>query len=163
MPRLLSWSYGRWLLLAILVIVLDQYSKWLVLQHFELYQTLRLTSWFNLTLAYNTGAAFSFLNDAGGWQRWLFVVLAVVISGVLLVWLRRAQQLRLQALALALVIGGAIGNVIDRVRLGYVIDFIDWHYQDWHWPVFNIADSAISVGVVLLIVDSLFNADTSSR
>ena len=163
MPRLLSWSYGRWLLLAILVIVLDQYSKWLVLQHFELYQTLRLTSWFNLTLAYNTGAAFSFLNDAGGWQRWLFVVLAVIISGVLLVWLRRAQQLRLQALALALVIGGAIGNVIDRVRLGYVIDFIDWHYRDWHWPVFNIADSAISVGVVLLIVDSLFNAATSSN
>ena len=163
MPQLLFWSYGRWLSLAVLVIVLDQYSKWLVLQHFELYQTLRLTSWFNLTLAYNTGAAFSFLNDAGGWQRWLFVVLAVVISGVLLVWLRRAQQLRLQALALALVIGGAIGNVIDRVRLGYVVDFIDWHYRDWHWPVFNIADSAISVGVVLLIADSLFNADTSSH
>ena len=163
MPRLLSWSYGRWLLLAILVVVLDQYSKWLVLQHFELYQTLRLTSWFNLTLAYNTGAAFSFLNDAGGWQRWLFVVLAVVISGVLLVWLWRAQQLRLQALALALVIGGAIGNVIDRVRLGYVIDFIDWHYRDWHWPVFNLADSAITLGVALLIVDSLFNAETSSN
>ena len=163
MPRLLSWAYGRWLLLALLVIVLDQYSKWLVLQHFELYQTLRLTSWFNLTLAYNTGAAFSFLNDAGGWQRWLFVVLAVIISGVLLVWLRRAQQLRLQALALALVIGGAIGNVIDRVRLGYVVDFIDWHYRDWHWPVFNIADSAISVGVVLLIADSLFNAGDRSN
>jgi len=163
MPRLLSWAYGRWLLLAILVIVLDQYSKWLVQQHFELYQTLRLTAWFNLTLAYNTGAAFSFLNDAGGWQRWLFVVLAVVISGVLLVWLRRAQQLRQQALALALVIGGAIGNVIDRVRLGYVIDFIDWHYRDWHWPVFNIADSAISVGVVLLIVDSLLNDRDSSH
>jgi len=163
MSRLLSWAYGRWLLLTILVIVLDQYSKWLVLQHFELYQTLRLTAWFNLTLAYNTGAAFSFLNDAGGWQRWLFVVLAVVISGVLLVWLRRAQQLRQQALALALVIGGAIGNVIDRVRLGYVIDFIDWHYRDWHWPVFNIADSAISVGVVLLIADSLLNDRDSSH
>jgi len=163
MSRLLSWAYGRWLLLAALVIVLDQYSKWLVLQHFELYQTLRLTAWFNLTLAYNTGAAFSFLNDAGGWQRWLFVVLAVVISGVLLVWLRRAQQLRQQALALALVIGGAIGNVIDRIRLGYVIDFIDWHYRDWHWPVFNIADSAISVGVVLLIADSLLNDRDSSH
>jgi len=163
MSRLLSWAYGRWLLLAALVIVLDQYSKWLVLQHFELYQTLRLTAWFNLTLAYNTGAAFSFLNDAGGWQRWLFVVLAVVISGVLLVWLRRAQQLRQQALALALVIGGAIGNVIDRVRLGYVIDFIDWHYRDWHWPVFNLADSAISVGVVLLIADSLLNDRDSSH
>ena len=159
----MSWQYGRWLLLAVLVILLDQYSKWLVLQHFELYQSLRLSAWFNLTLAYNTGAAFSFLNDAGGWQRWLFVLLAVVISGVLLVWLWRAQQLRLQALALALVIGGAIGNVIDRVRLGYVIDFIDWHYRDWHWPVFNIADSAISVGVVLLIVDSLFNAPASSK
>lgn len=151
----MSWCYGRWLLLAALVIVLDQYSKWLVLQHFELYQNLILTSWFNLTLAYNTGAAFSFLNDAGGWQRWLFVVLAVVITVVLLVWLQRACHLRLQALALALVIGGAIGNVIDRIRLGYVIDFIDWHYRDWHWPVFNLADSAISVGVVLLIVDSL--------
>ncbi len=148
--------YARWLLLSVLVVVLDQYSKWLVLQHFDLYETLRLTNWFNLTLAYNTGAAFSFLNDAGGWQRWLFVVLAVVITGVLLVWLQRARHLRLQALALALIIGGAIGNVIDRVRLGYVIDFIDWHYRDWHWPVFNLADSAISVGVVLLIVDSLF-------
>lgn len=153
---MMSWSYGRWLLLAALVIALDQYSKWLVLQHFELYQSLVLTSWFNLTLAYNTGAAFSFLNDAGGWQRWLFVLLAVVITGVLLVWLQRARHLRLQALALALVIGGAIGNVIDRIRLGHVVDFIDWHYRDWHWPVFNLADSAISVGVVLLIVDSLF-------
>jgi len=158
----MSWTYGRWLLLAALVIVLDQYSKWLVLQHFELYQSLVLTNWFNLTLAYNTGAAFSFLNDAGGWQRWLFVLLAVVITAVLLVWLQRARHLRLQALALALVIGGAIGNVIDRIRLGYVIDFIDWHYRDWHWPVFNIADSAISVGVVLLIADSLFNAHASS-
>lgn len=158
----MSWCYGRWLLLAALVIVLDQYSKWLVLQHFELYQNLILTSWFNLTLAYNTGAAFSFLNDAGGWQRWLFVVLAVVIAVVLLVWLQRVSHLRLQALALALVIGGAIGNVIDRIRLGYVIDFIDWHYRDWHWPVFNLADSAISVGVVLLIVDSLINASNIS-
>ncbi|MBU1188748.1 MAG: lipoprotein signal peptidase [Gammaproteobacteria bacterium] len=154
----MSWPYGRWLLLAVLVIVLDQYSKWLVLQHFELYESLRLSSWFNLTLAYNTGAAFSFLNDAGGWQRWLFVVLAVVITGVLLVWLQRARHLRLQALALALVIGGAIGNVIDRIRLGHVIDFIDWHYRDWHWPVFNLADSAISVGVVLLIADSLLSS-----
>jgi signal peptidase II len=153
---LMSWSYGRWLLLAALVIVLDQYSKWLVQQHFELYESLRLSSWFNLTLAYNTGAAFSFLNDAGGWQRWLFVVLAVAITGVLTVWLQRAHHLRLQSLALALIIGGAVGNVIDRIRLGYVIDFIDWHYRDWHWPVFNIADSAISVGVVLLILDSLF-------
>ncbi|MDA3934671.1 MAG: signal peptidase II [Gammaproteobacteria bacterium] len=149
--------YARWLLLSVLVVVLDQYSKWLVLQHFDLYETLHLTNWFNLTLAYNTGAAFSFLNDAGGWQRWLFVALAVVITGVLLVWLQRARHLRLQALALALIIGGAIGNVIDRVRLGHVIDFIDWHYHDWHWPVFNLADSAISVGVVLLIVDSLFS------
>jgi len=154
----MSWSYGRWLLLAVLVIVLDQYSKWLVLQHFELYQSLVLTSWFNLTLAYNTGAAFSFLNDAGGWQRWLFVLLAVVITAVLLVWLRKAQQLPLQALALALVIGGAIGNVIDRIRLGHVVDFIDWHYRDWHWPVFNLADAAISVGVVLLIADSLLSS-----
>jgi len=153
---LMSWAYGRWLLLAALVIVLDQYSKWLVLQHFELYQNLRLSSWFNLTLAYNTGAAFSFLNDAGGWQRWLFVVLAVVITGVLTVWLQRARHLHMQSLALALIIGGAVGNVIDRIRLGHVIDFIDWHYRDWHWPVFNIADSAITVGVLLLILDSLF-------
>lgn len=118
---------------------------------------IELASWFNLQLAYNRGAAFSFLSDAGGWQRQLFVAVAIVAVLALSIWRRRlVESFALQALALDLIIGGAIGNVIDRLRLGHVIDFIDWHYQGWHWPAFNIADSAISVGAALWILATLF-------
>ena len=110
----------------------------------------------NWTLAFNTGAAFSFLHDAGGWQRWLFSVLAVGVSAVLIVWLRRLPRGEWRtALPLALVIGGALGNLVDRVRFGRVTDFIEVYYQQWSWPAFNVADSAISVGAVLLIVFGL--------
>jgi signal peptidase II len=109
-----------------------------------------------LTYVHNTGAAFSFLSDAGGWQRWLFAALAIIISGVLAVWLARLQKHEtLLAVALSLVLGGAIGNLIDRVAYGYVIDFLDVYYQDWHWPAFNIADSAITLGVILMLAESL--------
>ncbi len=141
----------RWLALAALVILLDQASKLWVLGSFHLGESLPMTSFFNLVLVYNSGAAFSFLSDAGGWQKWFFVALALVISGWLVVMIRQHAAERLQPLAFALVLGGALGNVIDRLRFGAVVDFLDFHVAGWHWPAFNVADSAITVGVVLLL------------
>jgi len=143
---------GAGLAMAGAVVVLDQASKWAA-EHWLAGRSLRLFDWFDLQLAYNQGAAFSFLSQAGGWQRWFFVAVAVVASLVMLAWLRRlGPGERLTALALGLILGGAVGNLIDRLLWGHVIDFIVWHYRDWYWPAFNIADSAISVGAVLLIV-----------
>ena len=124
-----------------------------------LYRPQEVFSWLNITLAHNYGAAFSFLSDAGGWQRWMFSILAAVVSLVLLVWLIRLPRSEwMTAVSLALIIGGAIGNLIDRIQLGYVVDFIDVYYKDWHYPAFNVADSAITVGVILLLLDGLFFA-----
>ena len=145
----------RWLWLSVVVIALDQLSKQLVEATFMLYETLPLLPFFNLTLAYNEGAAFSFLSDQGGWQRWLFSGLALVVTTVLVVWLARLRSERLLAVSLSLVIGGAVGNLIDRVLFGHVIDFLDLYYGQWHWPVFNIADAAITLGVVLMFLDAL--------
>ncbi len=146
----------RWLWLSAAVVVLDQLSKWLAEQALTLHQPVTLTSWFDLTLMYNRGAAFSFLGDAGGWQRWLFVALALAIGGVLVAWLRHCRPgQRWVPAALALVLGGAVGNLIDRLSRGQVVDFIVWHYRDWYWPAFNLADSAISLGAVMLILDGL--------
>jgi signal peptidase II len=148
--------YGLWLLLAAVVVLLDLYTKQLAMQHLELYRPNAVFSWLNLTLAHNTGAAFSFLAGGSGWQRWFLSGVAVVICAVLLVWLwRLPHRARLLPSALALVIGGALGNLIDRLRFGYVVDFIDIHYAGWHWPAFNLADSAIVIGVILLLLDSL--------
>lgn len=145
----------KWLNLSALVIVLDQLTKWLVSSSLSLYETIPVMPFFNLTLAHNTGAAFSFLAAAGGWQRWFFILLAFVVSVILFIWLKRlSSSARLEAASIALILGGAIGNVIDRFIHGYVIDFIDVYYQNYHWPAFNIADSAICVGAVLLILDS---------
>lgn len=145
-----------WLLVSLLVVVLDMWTKHIATQHLTLYRPLELTSWLNMTLAHNYGAAFSFLSDAGGWQRWLFTILALAVTGVLIVWLLRLPATdRLTAAALALIIGGAIGNLLDRIRHGYVVDYIDVYYRDWHWPAFNLADSAITCGVVLLLLDGL--------
>lgn len=145
-----------WLLLSFLVVVLDLWTKQIATEHLTLYRPLELTSWLNMTLAHNYGAAFSFLSDAGGWQRWLFTVLALVVTGVLIVWLMRLPRTeKMTAAALALIIGGAIGNLVDRIRHGYVVDYIDVYYRDWHWPAFNLADSAITCGVVLLLLDGL--------
>jgi signal peptidase II len=147
-------KYALWLVLAIIVVVLDYWTKHLAMQNLVLYRPVPMTDWFNLTLAHNEGAAFSLLADAGGWQRWFFTIVAVAISAILLVWLwRLPNRSRLLPSALMLVLGGAIGNLIDRLRFGYVIDFIDVHYQGWHWPAFNIADSAIVLGVILLLID----------
>ena len=125
----------------------------------ELYRPQEIFSWLNVTLAHNYGAAFSFLNDAGGWQRWFFIVLTVIVSLVLLVWLLRLPRCEWRTgLSLGLIIGGAIGNLVDRVRLGYVVDFIDVYYKSWHFPAFNVADSAITVGVALLLLDGILQA-----
>ncbi|MBP6682496.1 MAG: lipoprotein signal peptidase [Halioglobus sp.] len=149
-----------WYGLALLVVLLDQYTKGLAQSALEYGRPQEVFSWFNLTLQYNTGAAFSFLSDAGGWQRYFFSVVAVVISAVLVVWLyRMPRQQRLLAVALALILGGALGNVWDRLLFGHVVDFISVHYGGHYFPAFNIADSAISVGAALMIFDSLFGRD----
>ncbi|MGB5438147.1 MAG: signal peptidase II [Gammaproteobacteria bacterium] len=145
----------RWLWVSLGVLVLDQYSKVLVDSALALHESIHLLPSLALRKIYNSGAAFSFLSDASGWQRWFFIGMAVLIIIVLTVWLSRLprNQLRL-ALALSLVLGGAAGNLVDRVFYGYVIDFIDVYYASWHWPTFNIADSAISIGAVLLLLDA---------
>ena len=146
----------RWLALSAVVLVLDQITKYLANGWLVLHEPVRILPVFNLTLMHNRGAAFSFLAGAGGWQRWLFAGLALGVSAVLIVWLTRLKQAqRLLAVALALIVGGALGNLIDRLWLGYVVDFLDFHFRGWHWPAFNIADAAITVGAGLLILDSL--------
>jgi signal peptidase II len=142
-----------WLSLAALVLLADQATKWLVLQAMPLGEVIPITGFFNLVHVRNPGAAFSFLADAGGWQRWLFAVFAIGVSALLIFMMRRAPGQRLFCFAAALVIGGAIGNLIDRLVFGEVIDFLDFHWQGWHWPAFNIADSGITVGAFLIIAD----------
>jgi signal peptidase II len=150
----------RWLWLSVLVVGLDQLTKALVSTNFSLYEFVPLFPSVNLTLLHNTGAAFSLLDDAGGWQRWLFVVLALIISGMIVVWLYGLGGKRpWLACALALVLGGALGNLWDRVQLGYVIDFVDVYYQQWHWPAFNVADSAITLGAIMLVIDAFRGPD----
>ncbi|QSB01242.1 signal peptidase II [Methylomonas sp. EFPC1] len=145
----------KWLWISAVTLVLDQASKLAVDGSMQLFESIPLIPYFNLTYVHNTGAAFSFLAQAGGWQRWLFAGLAVVMSGIIAVWLYRLQKHEtLMAVALSLVLGGAIGNLIDRVAYGYVIDFLDVYYQNWHWPAFNIADSAICIGVGLMLLES---------
>lgn len=141
------------LALAALVLVLDQGSKLAVLRLIEPYQTIPVIPGFNLTLAFNRGASFSFLADAGGWQRWLFSAISVAASVVIVVLLRRtAPGDRLNGIGLSLVLGGAVGNLIDRLWLGHVVDFLDVYYGTAHWPAFNVADSAITVGAALLVL-----------
>ncbi len=145
----------KWLWLSLLVVILDQVSKLAIAGSMQLYQSIPIMPYVNLTYVHNTGAAFSFLSDAGGWQRWFFAGLALVISVVIAVWLARLKHHEtLLAVALSLVLGGAIGNLIDRLAYGYVIDFIDVYYQTWHWPAFNVADSAITLGVFLMLLES---------
>ncbi len=143
---------GLWLSAA--VVILDQATKLLVVAVFEKYERLAVLPFFNLTLAHNEGAAFSFLSAAGGWQRWFFTAIAVVVSVALVIWLRKLPKTdRMIAIALALILGGALGNLYDRVTLGYVVDFLDFYWQDYHFPAFNVADSAITVGAGLMILD----------
>ena len=142
-----------WLWLAAALIVVDQISKWIVLGALQPGETRYVAPFFNWVLTFNSGAAFSFLSDAGGWQRWFFTVLALAVSGWIITLLRRhTSEFRL-SLALTLVLGGALGNVIDRLRFGAVVDFIQWHVAGYYWPAFNVADSAITIGAILLAWD----------
>lgn len=153
----------KWLKLSALVIVIDQLSKWLMSSWLDLHQTVAVVPFFNLTLAHNYGAAFSFLAAAGGWQRWFFTLLALVVSTALIIWMKKLKpHARLEAAALAMILGGALGNLIDRVIFGYVVDFLDVYVGNYHWPAFNVADSAICIGAVLLIFDS-FRSKTEPK
>lgn len=151
--RTLPWALWG---VSLMVILLDYVTKQLALANFVYGEPAPVTSFFYFTLRYNEGAAFSFLAGAGGWQRWIFTGIASVVSVLLLVWIARIHRQpgkRLEAIALALILGGAVGNLYDRIVLGHVVDFIVWHYREYEWPAFNIADAAICVGAALLIWD----------
>ncbi len=143
----------KWLALACGIVLADQLTKYAVLQYFAVGKAIEVTSFFNLVLVYNTGAAFSFLAGASGWQREFFITIALLASVWIIYLLRRYGQQTLFCLALSLVLAGALGNVIDRFLFGAVVDFLDFHAFGYHWPAFNVADSAISIGAVLLIWD----------
>ncbi len=146
---------SRWLVLSALVVVLDQVSKVWITAHFVFGERLYVLGVFDLVLAHNTGAAFSFLSEAGGMQRWLFSAIAVIAS-VWIVWLLRKHSAQtLFALALSLILGGALGNLVDRIAYGHVVDFLSFHWNEHYFPAFNVADSAITLGAGLLILDSL--------
>jgi signal peptidase II len=144
-----------WYALALLLVVLDQLTKYWVSASFGYGEARAVTGFFNLVLTHNQGAAFSFLAAAGGWQRGFFISIALVAIIVISVLLARHADEKLFCFALALILGGAAGNVIDRILLGYVVDFLDFYLAAWHWPAFNLADSAITVGAVLMVVDSV--------
>ena len=149
----------RWLWLSALIVALDQWSKHWVVTTLAFGEVRGVTAFFNLVRAHNPGAAFSFLEGASGWQRWLFALIALGVSGVLVVWLRRLPSTaRVLPAGLALIIGGALGNLVDRLRYGYVVDFLDFHWAGWHFWAFNIADAGISVGAGLLLLDGLLGA-----
>ena len=145
----------RWYALAGLVIVLDQLSKWLVLETIRFGETIYVAPFWNWVLTYNPGAAFSFLADQPGWQRWFFSILAIAVSVWIAFELKKHPEQKLLSLALTLVMGGALGNVNDRLRFGAVVDFIQWHAAGFYWPAFNVADSAITVGAILLVFGQL--------
>ena len=167
MPNMTSSKTGlfrdtglRFLWISVVAFVLDQWSKYAVLDSMNLYQSIEVLPFFNLTHVHNYGAAFSFLSSAGGWQRWFFTAIAIGISVVILWWLKQSpRSQKLLPVAFSFILGGALGNVYDRLVHGYVIDFLDFYVNNWHWPAFNIADSAIFIGAALLIVDMLKNGD----
>jgi len=155
MRDLLNPAMRKWLLVALAVIVADHLTKFWVSSTLDYQEAIPVLPFFSLVLVHNTGAAFSFLADAGGWQRWFFVAVGIVATVVIVRLLKRHTHQPRLAFALALVLGGALGNVIDRVALGHVVDFLYFHYKSFAWPAFNVADSAITVGAALLIWDSL--------
>jgi signal peptidase II len=157
MPKSTSNFKGMlpWLILAAILIVADQFTKTLILGYYKLGDSTPVTSFFNIVRVHNTGAAFSFLANAGGWQRWFFTGIGAVAT-IFILWMLRSHHAQtLFAFALACILGGAIGNVIDRLLHGYVVDFLDFHVKGWHWPAFNVADSAIFIGAACLILDEI--------
>jgi signal peptidase II len=158
MPR--TW---RWFALAAAVVLADQLTKWAVLAKFSYGERLPVTGFFNLVLAYNKGAAFSMFAQAAGWQTPLLIAFALVASGIVGYLIVRNPGKRLFCLGLALILGGALGNLVDRVRFGYVVDFLDFHALGWHWPAFNVADSGITVGAVILILEGFIPHERRAR
>ena len=151
----------NWMILAALIVIADQITKYYASLELKMYKAVAVMPMFNFTLMHNEGAAFSFLSEAGGWQRWFFTIISFVVSVVLVFWIKKLKpEEKFQAMAFSLILGGAIGNLIDRVRFGYVVDFIEiyWNSNGMHysWPAFNIADSAITIGVTILIIDTIF-------
>ena len=152
-------SSSKWyVLLALGVLIADQMTKWWAQMSLPMAQPIKVTDFLNWFLIYNPGAAFSFLSQAGGWQRWFFTVIGIVAAIVIIWLLQKNAHDRPFCLALSLILGGAIGNVIDRLLYGAVVDFIDVHYDGWHWPAFNIADSAISIGATLIVINEIRRA-----
>jgi len=147
----------KWLSISAVVIALDLYTKHLIQQAFAYGEHLKITTFFDLVRYHNTGAAFSFLADAGGWQKWFFTAISVVASVVIVYLIHQNPKNKFYCFGLALVLGGALGNLYDRLTLGYVVDFLLVYYQDWYWPAFNVADSAICVGVGFLLLDAIKN------
>ncbi|WP_374415858.1 signal peptidase II [Ectopseudomonas oleovorans] len=165
MPESSRFGHLPWLLLSVLILVADRVTKDIFEGTLSMYQRIEvIPGYFDWTLAYNTGAAFSFLADAAGWQRWFFAAIAIVVSVVLVVWLKRLKRHEtLLAVALAMVLGGALGNLYDRVVLGHVVDFILVHWQNrWFFPAFNLADTFITIGAILLALD-MFKSDKSVK
>jgi len=153
-----------WYFVALVVIALDQLSKLWAANQIGYAESIEVTSFFNLTLLHNKGAAFSFLSDAGGWQRWFFTLIALVVSVLLTFWIAKVVvKSQREAFALAFILGGALGNVYDRFAYGYVIDFIAVHYHDYAWPAFNLADSAITLGAFILIVEMFMSKEKKSN
>lgn len=152
----------QWLGLAFIILLADQFTKVLILGYYNLGDSTYVTGFFNVVRAHNTGAAFSFLAGASGWQRWFFTVLGIVAATVITVMLRKHAGQKLFCFALACILGGAIGNVIDRLLYGYVVDFLDFHWRGMHFPAFNVADSAITVGAIALILDELLRVRKTS-
>lgn len=154
----------RWLWLSLLALVLDQVTKLIVIAEMRLYESIPVMPYFSFTRVHNHGAAFSFLADAGGWQRWFFTIFATAISALIVWWLTKTRRDQiLLSMAYCLILGGAIGNLVDRIAYGYVVDFLDLYYQNYHWPAFNIADSAIFLGAVLLLIDAFKNTEEKSE
>lgn len=143
-----------WYSVALVVMLLDQLSKWWASHYLAYGEKMEITSFFNFTLLHNPGAAFSFLSTAGGWQRWFFTLIAIVVSVLLVMWIAKVVlKNKCEAFALAFILGGAIGNLYDRIQLSYVVDFIVAHYHDYFWPAFNLADAAITLGAFILILE----------
>ena len=156
-------SAWRWFALALGVVIADQITKALVLARFSLGERLEVTGFFNMVLVYNKGAAFSFLSDAGGWQTPALIVFALAAIGIVGVFIVRSPGRIMLLTGLGLILGGALGNLIDRLRFGQVVDFLDFHAAGWHWPAFNVADSAITVGAVLLILEGFVHREGRAR
>jgi signal peptidase II len=153
-----------WLWLTLLWLIADQVTKQLVVSHFELFQSVNVWPFFNLTYVHNPGAAFSFLADQDGWQRWFFTLIATIASIVFTVWLAKTPKTQTMLnIAFALMLSGALGNLIDRVLFGYVIDFLDFYIGNRHWPAFNIADAMIFIGAALMIIDSFKNDQSKNE